>query len=140
MIYPATEPCEAAAVAERVGEAVPSYKTLHCPRRALPSSHRTPAFAAGPLFSYVFGRVLLQPGSVPTGRQGGPKRAPKGPTLEKDVKNGNPLAFYAETGIQRKNMISSNPSAFYVHLGAAAWTKHTILRNPGGTSRGAPRR
>ena len=77
---PATEPCEAAAVAERVGEAVPSYKTLHCPRRALPSSHRTPASAAGPLFSYVFGRVLLRQGSVPTGPQGGPKRAPKGPT------------------------------------------------------------
>ena len=79
--------------------------------------------------------MLLQPGSVPTGRQGGPKRAPKGPTLEKDVKNGNPLAFYAETGFQRKNMISSNPSAFYVDLGAAASTKHTISTNPGGTSK-----
>ena len=55
------------------------------------------------------------------------------------LKDDNPLAFYAETGFHRKNMISSNPSAFYVDLDAAASTKHTILTNPGGASKGAPR-
>ena len=59
--------------------------------------------------------------------------------FENRLKHVNPLAFYAETGFHRKNMISSNPSAFYVDLGAAASTKHTILKNPKGTSKGAPR-
>ena len=59
--------------------------------------------------------------------------------FENRLKHVNPLAFYAETGFHRKNMISSNPSAFYVDLGAAASTKHTILKNPNGTSKGAPR-
>jgi hypothetical protein len=58
--------------------------------------------------------------------------------FENRLKHVNPLAFYAETGFHRKNMISSNPSAFYVDLGAAASTKHTILKNPKGTSKGAP--
>ena len=59
--------------------------------------------------------------------------------FENRLKHVNPLAFYAETGFHRKNLISSNPSAFYVDLGAAASTKHTILKNPKGTSKGAPR-
>ena len=49
------------------------------------------------------------------------------------------FAFYAETGFYRKILISSNPSAFYVELGAAVSTKRTILKNPKGASKGAPR-
>ena len=56
-----------------------------------------------------------------------------------ELKEGILLAFYAETVFQRTNMISSNPSAFYAHLDAAASTKHTILRNPKGVARGSPK-